>query len=165
MANCVMCGAKAGFRFKVCDECRAKQVELETKELEKDRKAREQARKQQILDEHSRIIQDVKDGFRCLLHKTVFVSVDSEITGASFEFASYDDSYVKLCGLEGWRVVGTIQRTFGTLLKNQDGFNSVWAGGTGGNVTGAYVLMELELTPTNVERMSEEILEYLNESF
>jgi hypothetical protein len=42
--------------------------------------------------------------------------------------------------------------------------NSVWAGGVGGLVSGAYVLMELELTPSNVDTLSSEIEEYLQDT-
>jgi hypothetical protein len=40
----------------------------------------------------------------------------------------------------------------------------VWAGGVGGSVIGAYVLLELEITANNLEMMKEDILEYLEET-
>ena len=61
-------------------------------------------------------------------------------------------------------MVGLVPRTFGTLLQNTSGMSSVWAGGVGGIVSGAYVLMELELTPSNVDTLSSEIEEYLQET-
>jgi hypothetical protein len=109
-------------------------------------------------------VSDVKAGFQCYLHKTEYINVDSEITGGSFEFGEYDDSNVRLSGLEGWKVVGLVPRTFGTLLQNTSGMNSVWAGGIGGIISGAYVLMELELTPSNVGTLESEIAEYLQET-
>lgn len=163
MANCLTCGQKAGLLAKECKTCESERLDRISKEDESATAAREEARQKLIREEHDRINRDVKAGFKCFLHKTEYVSVDSEVTGASFDFGIYNDSSVRLSGLEGWRVVGIVQRTFGTLLKNQDGFNSVWAGGTGGNVTGAYVLMELELTPSNVDKLSEEIEGYLQE--
>jgi hypothetical protein len=42
--------------------------------------------------------------------------------------------------------------------------SSVWAGGIGGIVSGAYVLMELELTSANVGTLESEIAEYLQET-
>lgn len=164
MAACITCGSKAGFMAKECASCMNLRLEQQSQEQEAEKKEREQARQNLIRDEHKRIINDVKSGFRCFLHKTEYIPVDSEITGASFDFGKYDDSSVRLSGLEGWKVVGVISRTFGTLLQNKVDFNSVWAGGTGGNVSGVYVLMELELTPTNVEKLSSEIEEYLQET-
>jgi hypothetical protein len=41
---------------------------------------------------------------------------------------------------------------------------SVYALSVGGIVSGAYVLMELELTPSNVDTLSSEIEEYLQET-
>lgn len=164
MANCITCGEKAGLLARECKSCETERIEKQSQEVEEQKVLREQARRELIAEEHSRIIRDVKAGFKCFLHKTDYISVDSEIAGGDFEFGAYDDSNVRLSGLEGWRVVGIVQRTFGAMLKNQDGFNTVWAGGTGGNVSGAYVLMELELTPSNVEKLSDEILEYLQET-
>jgi hypothetical protein len=164
MAVCISCGEKAGFMAKECAACINKRIEIHSKEEAAAKEERERARQDLIREEHSRINRDVKSGFKCFLHKTEFIPVDSEITGASFNFGQYDDSRVRLSGLEGWRVVGVVSRTFGTLLQNKVDFNSVWAGGTGGNVSGAYVLMELELTPTNVENLSEEIEEFLQET-
>ena len=164
MAACITCGKKAGFMAKECASCMNIRLEQQSQEQEAERQAREASRQNLIRDEHKRIISDVKSGFKCFLHKTEFIPVDSEITGATFDFGKYDDSSVRLSGLEGWKVVGIIPRTFGTLLQNKVDFNSVWAGGTGGNVSGAYVLMELELSPTNVEKLSSEIEEYLQET-
>jgi hypothetical protein len=164
MANCISCGEKAGLLSRECKSCETLRLEMISKEADEQKAEREQARLNLITEEHARIIKDVKAGFKCYLHKSDYISVDSEIAGAEFNFANYDDSSVRLSGLEGWKVVGIVPRTFGTLLKNQDGFNSVWAGGTGGNVSGVYVLMELELTPSNVEKLSSEILEYLQET-
>lgn len=164
MAVCISCGNKAGFMAKECAACMNQRLEKQSQEEAAVREERENARQGLIREEHARIIRDVKAGFKCFLHKTEFIPVDSEITGATFNFGQYDDSSVRLSGLEGWRVVGIISRTFGTLLQNKVDFNSVWAGGTGGNVSGAYVLMELELTAMNVEKLSDEIEEYLQET-
>jgi hypothetical protein len=93
------------------------------------------------------------------LHTSQYISVDSEITGTVFPISPYDDSGVRVAGLSGWKVVGTIPHTIGTALQNTEGFNSVWAGGVGGSVIGAYVLLELEITANNLEMMKEEYLE------
>jgi len=164
MGACVTCGGKAGFLATECGSCQSKRIETQSKEANAQKEARESERQAHISEEHSRIIGDVKKGFQCYLHKTEYINVDSELTGGSFDFGEYDDSNVRLSGLEGWRVVGLIPRTFGTLLQNTTGMNSAWAGGVGGIVSGAYVLMELELTPSNVDTLSSEIEEYLQET-
>jgi len=164
MGACVTCGGKAGFLATECGSCQSKRIETQSKEANAQKAARESERQAHISEEHSRIIGDVKKGFRCYLHKTEYINVDSELTGGSFDFGEYDDSNVRLSGLEGWKVVGLIPRTFGTLLQNTSGVSSVWAGGVGGIVSGAYVLMELELTPSNVDTLSSEIEEYLQET-
>ena len=164
MGACSSCGGKAGFLSTECGSCQGKRVAAESQQASAQREAREEERQSRISEEHRRLMGDVKAGFRCYLHKTEYINVDSEITGGSFEFGEYDDSNVRLSGLEGWKVVGLVPRTFGTLLQNTTGMNTVWAGGLGGIVSGAYVLMELELTPTNVETLNLEIEEYLQET-
>lgn len=164
MGACTTCGNKAGLLSSECQSCQSKRIEMESKEAQSQKEAREAARQSRIAEEHQRINTDVKAGFRCYLHKTEYINVDSELTGGTFEFGEYDDSNVRLSGLEGWKVVGLVPRTFGTLLQNSVGMNSAWAGGTGGNVSGAYVLMELELTQSNVEKLKVEIAEYLQET-
>ncbi len=164
MGACTSCGGKAGFLATECGSCQMKRFEDQSKEAAAQKEVRENARQNRITEEHQRILADVKAGFKCYLHKTEYINVDSELTGGSFNFGAYDDANVRLSGLEGWRVVGLVPRTFGTLLQNTSGMNSVWAGGTGGNISGAYVLMELELTPGNVEKLTSEIEEYLQET-
>ena len=164
MSACTSCGAKAGFLATECGSCQSKRIELQSKEANAQKEARESARQSRISEEHLRIATDVKAGFKCYLHKTEYINIDSELTGGTFNFGEYDDSSVRLSGLEGWKVVGLVPRTFGILLQNTSGMSSAWAGGTGGNVSGAYVLMELELTPSNVATLESEIKEYLQET-
>jgi ribosomal protein L40E len=164
MGACVTCGGKAGFLATECGSCMNTRLQMQSQEAQSLREERETARQHRISEELNRILADVKLGFKCYLHKTEYINVDSELSGDSFNFGEYDDSNVRLSGLEGWKVVGMVPRTFGTLLQNTSGMNSVWAGGTGGNVSGAYVLMELELTPSNVDTLTEEIEEYLQET-
>ncbi len=164
MGACTSCGGKAGFLATECGPCQNKRFEEQSKEAHAQKQARESERQSRISEEHTRIISDVKTGFRCYLHKTEYINVDSEITGDTFNFGKYDDTNVRLSGLEGWKVVGIVPRTFGTLLQNTSGMNTVWAGGSGGNVSGAYVLMELELTPANIDILSAEVEEYLQDT-
>lgn len=164
MAACISCGKNAGFMAKECAACINERIAVQSKEAETQKEQRRIVRQNFIKEEHARILSDVKAGFKCYLHKTNYINVDSEITGGSFSFGKYDDSSVRLSGLEGWKVVGVVPRTFGTILENNVGMNSVWAGGVGGNVSGAYVLMELELTAANVDILADEIEEYLQET-
>lgn len=164
MGACSICGGKAGFLATECGSCQDKRFTAESQQASAQKEARESERQARITEEFSRIVTDVKAGFRCYLHKTEYINVDSEITGGSFEFGEYDDANVRLSGLEGWKVVGLVPRTFGTLLQNTSGMSSMWAGGIGGIVSGAYVLMELELTPSNVSTLESEIEEYLQDT-
>ena len=164
MALCSSCGNKAGLLRSECETCEKKRLDGEKAKRAEADAAAEKERQDLIRSEHERIIKDAKNGFNCFLHRSYYVSVDSSIAGSAIEIEPFSDYQVRLAGLEGWRVVGVIPHTYGEYLKNKDGFNSVWAGGSGGNVLGAYVLMELEITPTNVEKLGNEILEYLEET-
>ena len=161
MAASEDCGGKAGLLATVCPACTTKRNEQLKKQKAAENAAAEQERQLLIAEEYKRIIHDVKAGFNCFLYNSYYVSVDGILAGGNFESNVYDDVNVKLAGLEGWKVVGIIPHTFGELLTNTQGYNKIWAGGTGGNVVGAYVLMELALNPSNVEKHDEEISEYL----
>lgn len=92
------------------------------------------------------------------------MTVPGEVTGSGWSVNAYDDMEVRLAGLEGWKVVGVVPHTAGLVLANKDGFHSIWAGGSGGNVVGVYVLMELEINANNVSRLEKEVLEFLEET-
>lgn len=161
MAACEDCGGKAGLLATVCPKCSAARSEKSKQEKIASNAKAEAQRQEIIADEHKRILNDVRNGFPCFLYSTHYVTVDPLLSGGNFETNPYDDANVKLAGLEGWKVVGVIPHTFGEILTNTQGMNKIWAGGFGGNVIGAYVLMELSLNQSNVERLSEEIGEYL----
>lgn len=164
MAACEDCGGKAGLLSTICPKCAAARSEKAKREkIAANAKAEEQ-RQQIISEEYKRILSDVKNGFPCFLYSTHYVTTDPLLSGANFEINPYDDGNVKLAGLEGWKVVGVIPHTFGEVLTNTQGMNKIWAGGFGGNVIGAYVLMELSLNASNVDRLSEEIEEYLQKT-
>lgn len=164
MASCSGCGTKVAMFTKECPACITKRQNAQQQEAAAAQEVREQARQKTIKDEFTRIQIDVKRGLPCFLHTSQYISVNSEITGTSFPISPYDDSGVRVAGLSGWKVVGTIPHTLGTALQNNEGFGTVWAGGVGGSVIGAYVLLELEITATNLEMMAEDILEYLEET-
>ena len=164
MASCSGCGTKVAMFTKECPACTTERQNAQQQEAAAVQHEREEARQKTIEDEFERIQVDVKRGLPCFLHTSQYISVDSEITGTVFPISPYDDSGVRVAGLSGWKVVGTIPHTIGTALQNTEGFNSVWAGGVGGSVIGAYVLLELEITSNNLEMMKEDILEYLEET-
>jgi hypothetical protein len=164
MAICSGCGAKVAMFTKECRDCIINRQNSEQQEAAAAQEEREQARQKTIKDEFERIQVDVKRGLPCFLHTSQYISVNSEITGTTFPVSPYDDSGVREAGLSGWKVVGTIPHTIGTALQNTEGFNTVWAGGVGGSVIGAYILLELEITSNNLEMMAEDILEYLEET-
>ena len=164
MATCVSCDSKIGMFQKECADCKATRLIAQESEAQAVAEAREAERQVLIKEEYDRIKVDVKRGLPCFLHSSQYVSIDSEITGGDFGHVLFDDSSVRLAGLSGWKVVGVMPRTFGTVLTNSTGMNTVWAGGIGGSVIGAYVLLELEVTPSNLEQLSEDILEYLEET-
>ena len=164
MASCSGCGSKVAMFTKECPACITKRQNAQQQEAAAAQQARELARQKTIKDEFERIQVDVKRGLPCFLHTSQYISVDSEITGTTFPINPYDDSGVRVAGLSGWKVVGTMPHTVGTALQNTEGFNSVWAGGVGGSVIGAYVLLELEITANNLEMMADDILEYLEET-
>ena len=161
MAACEDCGGKAGLLSKVCQSCLSKRTELANQKRAAENAKIEAERQALIAEEHKRILSDVQNGFPCFLYSSHYVAVDGILAGGNFQANVYDDANVKLAGLEGWKVVGVIPHTFGELLTNTQGYNKIWAGGTGGNVVGAYVLMELALNQANVSRLTDEIEEYL----
>lgn len=164
MATCVSCNSKIGMFQKECDSCKSSRLKEQQNEAQAAAQAREAERQKLIKDEFTRIQVDVKRGLPCFLHSSQYVSIDSEIAGGDFGHVVFDDSSVRLAGLSGWKVVGVMPKTFGSVLTNTSGMNSVWAGGVGGSVIGAYVLLELEVTPTNLDLLTEDILEYLEET-
>jgi hypothetical protein len=93
------------------------------------------------------------------------VSVDSfnNFGGKISSVAAFNDLQVKAAGAQGWRVVEAIPRTSGETLENFEGFGKAWAGGIGGSVVGAYVLMEFVVTASNAEASSELIRETVSQ--
>lgn len=135
-----------------------------------DRQAKEEAEKLQALQveyrskvdqEVLRIFTDVQNGKASYLYRSIYVSVDSynELGGQVNLLGNFNDSNVKAAGTRGWKVVGVIPRTAGGALENYSGFNKAWAGGIGGSVIGAYVLMELVVNSQNIDENRDLILE------
>ena len=161
MALCNVCNQPAGMLMKVCASCQAKQAEIEARNRAANAAQHDAERKEQIAAEKARVEAEISGGGNLYLHRTEFVPVDSILGEVDVALGPYDDTAVRIAGLEGWRVVGVVPKTFGTALINNEGFNKVWGGGVGGAVVGTYILMELEVTSKNFARLQSEINEYI----
>jgi hypothetical protein len=164
MGACRTCGESAGLLSRECENCLLERQKKERSEAAARSAEEERERKAIIESEVKRITEDTNQGFSCYLHRSYYVTVPSQVIGSDWSVYAYDDTEVRLAGLEGWKVVGVVPHTSGMVLTNKDGFNSIWAGGSGGNVVGVYVLMELEINSNNVSKLESEILEYLEET-
>lgn len=109
--------------------------------------------------EVKRIIQEAKSGNTVYLYKSIYMSIDSlsAVAGDQSTLASFSDRNIKELGAQGWRVIEAIPRTMGEALQNYEGFGKAWAGGIGGSVIGAYVLMEYAINSNNVN-VSEDLI-------
>lgn len=116
-------------------------------------KAHQEAFEAKIMQEVSRIVEEAKSGKSIYLYRSVYVSVDSftDFGGQISQLAPFNDVDVRIAGLNGWRVISSIPKTAGSTLQNYEGFGKAWAGGIGGTVVGAYVIMEYEINAKNVQ--------------
>lgn len=115
-----------------------------------------------------RIIEQAKSGNAIYLYKSIYMSIDSlsTVAGDKSSLEVFNDKRVKEWGAQGWRVVEAIPRTMGEALQNYEGFGKAWAGGIGGSVIGAYVLMEFVVNSSNVnsaeELIRQSVEDYIN---
>lgn len=121
--------------------------------------------KQKIDLEVQRVISEAQNGKTIFLYRSHYVSVDSfnNFGGQISHLAPFNDLEIKIAGVQGWRVIEAIPRTSGETLQNYEGFGKAWAGGIGGTVIGAYVLMEYAVTSSNVNSSEELIRETLSQ--
>ena len=98
------------------------------------------------------MITDAKSGSPVYPYRSIYVSVDS-----------FNNFGGKISSVAAFRVVEAIPRTSGETLENFEGFGKAWAGGIGGSVVGAYVLMEFVVTASNAEASSELIRETVSQ--
>lgn len=112
-------------------------------------------------NEFQRIISDALQGTEIYLYRSVYISVDSlsAVAGDKSTLSVFSDRRVKEAGSKGWKVVEAIPRTMGEALQNYEGFGKTWAGGIGGSVIGAYVLMEFAINSNNVKSCEQLIRE------
>lgn len=122
-------------------------------------------RSKKLDEEILRVIADAKSGTPVYLYRSIYVSVDSfnNFGGKISSVAVFNDLQVKAAGAQGWRVVEAIPRTSGETLENFEGLGKAWAGGIGGSVVGAYVLMEFVVTASNADTSSELVREIVSQ--
>ena len=111
-----------------------------------------------VRDHLQRLDAALADGLTGYLYESLFLDVDSSID--EDVLGQWDLTRLHLYGLYGWRVVGVVPRTHGVRLANQSigtTFGRSWGGGVGGNVEGAYVLLQLEIAPDARERLTPRI--------
>ncbi len=156
---CNFCDLKLPGRIEDLEETKAqeeliRQVNSRKKRLEN------------IEAEVVRIIREAKSGKRLYLYRSHYVSIDSynNFGGEIATFAPFDDIEVRIAGTNGWRAIEALPRTSGDTLQNYEGFGKAWAGGIGGSVVGAYVLMEYEINQENVEA-SEDLIRFTVSSY
>ena len=149
---CNFCDLRLPGRVQDLEDSKAKEEIARQEAFRKELQERTEA-------EIARIIKDAKSGKTVYLYRSFYVSVDSynNFGGEISRFAPFNDVEVKMAGTQGWRAIEAIPRTSGDTLQNYEGFGKAWAGGIGGSVVGAYVLMEYAVTPQNVEA-SEELI-------
>ena len=111
----------------VCQSCQKLQAEIAEKKSLESAAAHKAERATLIAEEKARIGQEVSGGGVLYLHKTEFVSVDSVLGDVDFKPNKYDDTSIRIAGLEGWRVVGVVPKTFGTaLIAVRPRLNNLW---------------------------------------
>ena len=152
-----------------CDSRFGDEVEdvedLAARELAAEREKAAILHSKRLDQEILRVMTNAKNGTPVYLYRSLYVSVDSfnNFGGRISTVAAFDDLQVKAAGAQGWRVVEAIPRTSGETLENFEGFGKAWAGGIGGSVVGAYVLMEFVVTASNAEASAELIRETVSQ--
>lgn len=161
MYRCEKCLTEFSKQFDVCPMCGGKIIEFTPVDpvAEAKKKAEEDASQRLFKlrklaeEELDRVKDEIFKGRNIYLYRSIYMSVDSDLTanGKQFEFNAFSDRDVIRAGLHGWKVVSVVPRTTGRTLENYEGFSKVWAGGIGGNIVGAYVLMEIMVDQSNFD--------------
>lgn len=162
VAACIACGEKAGVGRRECRTCqasreareradsaeRARQVQDQARQAQEAQARELAARTQTFIDgcleqmEQAHTVGLVPSLIQYRTVTTTF-SIQSEVKGQPPKFSAY------LSDLSmGWEIVGIVPHTEGVALFNRTGNgNSIYAGGFGGIVSAAYVIMRLNVTP------------------
>ena len=117
----------------------------------------------EYVSSHMRLLDGtIGSGLPAYLYHSVYLEVDSEVDDEPIGTWDLDD--LTIYGLDGWQVIGVIPRTIGTALRNLaigGTFGKTWGAGMGGNLVGAYVLIQLAITPENSERLRPTVESFL----
>ena len=135
MAQCTVCGNKAGAFKEVCQSCddqlqAQEAAAAKAKVLEKSRKWQES------------FVDGVSQGTAAFAYKAVYIPIDSVVNNETI--GDFNIAALQQLGLWGWNVVGVMPRTIGIALTNLSYGSSggeTWGAGIGGNVAGVYVLL------------------------
>ena len=149
MASCDTCGGKAGMFSHECESCANKRVREQDERQKAARAARAAQRQKEIDESHVAIVEAVRNGESRYIYDTAYIDVDSRFMN---EELALDVSKLVLAGWSGWKIETTFPRTFGMALENKDGYGNLsFAGGLGGHVFGAHVVISMELTSENID--------------
>lgn len=154
MAQCNVCGQKAGIFMNTCVSCLAKAeaekqaLQAQANQAQHEAEMREQAEKMvdwQIISKDR-----LNQGQPLFVYKNIYIEVDSVVNEETV--GTFDMSFLEAAGLAGWQVISVIPRTIGIGLTNTSygsTSGSTWGGGIGGNVAGVYVLIGRQINSIN----------------
>lgn len=161
MAACGFCGNKAGLLRDTCATCENRQREEQEAANLARREAEQEAWEAEVQEKLDLWVKQataaIKAGETIFLYQTVYVSVDSS-TESEGVLADFNLMGLQARGLSGWRVESIIPKTHGSALQNtqttQFGTTTLYAGGMGGNVIGAYVVLSKEVSKLEGNQLS-----------
>lgn len=168
MGTCPRCGNKAGFFQTLCEKCQREDERKRQEKTEDERKAEDlkaaqerEAKRNRSMDEaKTRILERLNNGELVFLHDTVYLEVDSYISER--QLGEFSFGTVRNMGLAGWDIVGIVPRTVGfELLNRDDDGGTAFAGGLGGNIVGAHVLLKKEIKGPLTQQQISELDEFL----
>ncbi len=180
MAKCNTCGTEISFfNFdRECDSCaeirvdqlRAEQIEQAFLDEANAKLIAEHAElskntwiEQQVAEFTGKLSNDVP----IYLFQRIYCPVDSRVHDEDLADGFYLEDMEEL-GADGWQIVGIVPRTIGVGLKNTSYGNTsgtTWGAGMGGNVAGVYVLLQLNVTLANVNRLTPTIKGYFGTKY
>ena len=165
MARCATCDGKAKMFSNECEDCAYERVREQEARQRAKRQQREAQRQEEINNFYQEVIDRLTQGttHSRFLYKTSYVQVDSLLLNEQLPF-NFDSVFMN--GLNGWKIESVIPQTFGMALENKDGYGNLsFAGGIGGHVVGAHVLMSYVLTKENINENTDLFRAHLEENW
>ena len=159
MAQCTVCGNKAGAFKDICQSCddqaRAQEAAAKQQALE--------AAKAKVVEKTKKwqesFVDEVSKGLSAYAYKAVYIPIDSVVNKETI--GEFNIAALQQLGLWGWNVVGVMPRTIGVGLTNMSygsgGASETWGAGIGGNVAGVYVLLSKAVVASDRESVEEAI--------